>query len=343
MLQAPLSEVELEAGVAEMLNKTPSTTDTTMTDKEVPNISPYGSFSKLPSELRILVWNGVLQSKKDVFNAFRFMGPQQPLMVATCPPNNDIDAAILRTSRAIYEETFPILYGKNRFAFHSPSQIPTFAFGELCKLFGRSPLSDSFRVSLERYLKILVTSRFCLPTSISALEEAVLITASAQGRLSMLRSVTLSLTKPDTPSSFNSTRMSYNILGQEAIWSFWGEFFEPSSEQLSLTFPVLEDLCLRFSQWGLDASDASKLRIEPFLRRLRPSGGLQRLCIFDVKHEQNLYDFKYGFLKEGGRFKALENKNTILAEGIVSYNNLHNVSKGVRDILQRDGVPAWYG
>ena len=77
----------------------------------------------------------------------------------------------------------------------------------------------------------------------------------------MLRSVTLSLTKPDTLSSFNSTRMSHNILGQETIWSFWADFFEPSSEQLSLTFPVLEDLCLRFSQWGLDASDASKLRV----------------------------------------------------------------------------------
>lgn len=78
------------------------------------------------------------------------MTPQQPLMVATCPPNNDIDSAILRTSRAIYGETFPILYGKNRFVFYAPGEIPTFAFGELCKTFGFSSLSDPLRDSFER-------------------------------------------------------------------------------------------------------------------------------------------------------------------------------------------------
>ena len=83
------------------------------------------------------------------------------------------------------------------------------------------------------------------------------------------------------------------------------------------------------------------------MRKLRPSGGLQHLLIFGIKHEQNLNDFKHGFVKEGGRFQAVDKFNsddpdhqTILADEIVSYNNLHTVSKGVRDILQRDGVPA---
>lgn len=37
---------------------------------------------------------------------------------------------------------------------------------------------------------------------------------------------------------------------QEAIWSYWADFFQPPSEQQSLTFPMLEYLCLDFSDWG---------------------------------------------------------------------------------------------
>lgn len=193
-----------------MLLKAPGITEATTTHVNVGgSVSPYGWFNKLPLELRILVWNGVLESKRDVSNSFKFMSREQPLMVATCPPNDDIDAAILRTSRAIYEETFPILYGKNRFIFYAPSQIPTFAFGELCKLSGHSSLSDTFNISLKSY-----------------------------GRLSMLRSLSLILSKP-CPS-----RYSNPFQGHEDIWSVWAEFFQPSPEQESLPFPVLEDLCL---------------------------------------------------------------------------------------------------
>ena len=59
---------------------------------------------------------------KDVFSAFKFMSPQQPLVDTTCPPNDDVDAAVLRTSRAIYEEIFPVLYGKNGSAVYAPSR-----------------------------------------------------------------------------------------------------------------------------------------------------------------------------------------------------------------------------
>ena len=83
------------------------------------------------------------------------------------------------------------------------------------------------------------------------------------------------------------------------------------------------------------------------MRKLRQSGGLQRLLILGVGHEQNLNDFKHGFVKEGGRLQAADkfdscdpDHQTILADEIVSYSKLHVVSKGVRDILQRDGVPA---
>ena len=81
-------------------------------------------------------------------------------------------------------------------------------------------------------------------------------------------------------------------------------------------------------------------QIEPILRKLRPSGGLQCLCIIGVKHEQNLNDLKHGLLKDGGKFTAYH-AGIIIAAGTISYgNDLHTVSKGVRDILQKDGVPA---
>lgn len=94
--------------------------------------SPYGSwFGELPEEIRIQVWTYVLMSAKKVINVHKFMSPQEPLMVAACPPNKDIDAALLRTCSAIYEEAFPILYRENDFVFFAPSEITVFAFGKL--------------------------------------------------------------------------------------------------------------------------------------------------------------------------------------------------------------------
>ena len=57
-----------------------------------------------------------------------------------------------------------------------------------------------------------------------------------------------------------------------------------------------------------------------------------------MTHEQNLNDLKHGFLKDGGRFGLWENVETKIAQEMISYKNLHSVSKGVRDILQKDGV-----
>ena len=76
------------------------------------------------------------------------------------PPIKDINAALLRTCRAIYEETFPILYGNNRFVFHRPSQITEFAFGTLCFPLGRhfldSPFGNAFKCNV-RILAVDIT------------------------------------------------------------------------------------------------------------------------------------------------------------------------------------------
>ena len=72
----------------------------------------------------------------------------------------------------------------------------------------------------------------------------------------MLRSMSLELVKDE--------------LG--AAWSVWTEFLQPSSEQHSLTFPALEELCLDFSEWRLEKSNESKLRVcalsQSLLRRM---------------------------------------------------------------------------
>ena len=78
----------------------------------------------------------------------------------------------------------------------------------------------------------------------------------------MLRSVKLKLNALNESGSCR--HVVDKLHGQEAIWSYWAEVFRQPWEHQSLIFPVLEDLCLDFSDWGLDASDWSKLRVRTF-------------------------------------------------------------------------------
>ena len=73
----------------------------------------------------------------------------------------------------------------------------------------------------------------------------------------MLRFMTLRL-ETDMRSEATSTWLNVRL---EAAQSVWAEFLQSSSEQHSLTFPALEDLCLDFSAWRLEKSNASKLRV----------------------------------------------------------------------------------
>ena len=108
-------------------------------------------------ELRTLVWIDVLASSESIANAHRFMRLQEPLVVANFPPAKDIDAALLRTCRAIYEEPFPILYGNNCFVFYHTSQIIEFAFGKLYFPFGRHLLDSPLGHALKCNVRIPAT------------------------------------------------------------------------------------------------------------------------------------------------------------------------------------------
>lgn len=74
----------------------------------------------------------------------------------------------------------------------------------------------------------------------------------------MLRDVQLVLKKSDDAYPANVRPFKAD---QEAIWSSWADFFQPSSEQESLIFPVLEKLCLVFFDWELPQLEANKLRV----------------------------------------------------------------------------------
>ena len=135
-------------------------------------VSPYGPFfGRLPMELRILMWIDVLGSSRDIANAHIFMCPQEPLVVDNFVPIQDINAALLRTCRAIYDETFPILYGNNRFVFDHMSQITDFAFGKLYFPLGRHLLDGSLGHMLKCNVRIPATNTTgvagCIPQSVT--------------------------------------------------------------------------------------------------------------------------------------------------------------------------------
>ena len=73
----------------------------------------------------------------------------------------------------------------------------------------------------------------------------------------MLRSITLRL----DIDMRNGNKSIWKAYVPEAAWSVWAEFLQSSSEQQSLTFPALEDLCLDFSAWNLKNSNEDKLRV----------------------------------------------------------------------------------
>ena len=63
-----------------------------------------------------MVWNGVLESDEYIVDAFKFMSPKQPLMVATCEPNKDIDAAICESRfHCSFPNTYRVTSPKTRF------------------------------------------------------------------------------------------------------------------------------------------------------------------------------------------------------------------------------------
>lgn len=254
---------------------------------------PCGTLSRLPLEIRIMVYSRVLKFDKYIRQAHRFLDRYPPIMAEEVKHIEAIDAALLRTCRTVYHETVHVLYGMNRFHFRKPRDIEKFAHVGL----GRRPFGWYRTVS----------------------------EPAPCGRLTMIRFMTL--------------RMSSECVGDDRkqLWSSWCDFFYPSKEQDQLVgFPALEWLALDLTDWALTAGDAAKVRVTPFLKKLRPTGGLRHLTLIGVYHEQNLHDFKHGFVRQGGTFRPASCSVKAVATTTVTHDNLPEVSMYVRSIVEED-------
>lgn len=83
-------------------------------------------FSKIPIEVRDIIYRHVLVSSEPISRAHELIG-YKTLVANNYHPIPDIDARILQTCRLIYEETLPILYGKNTFRFDNPNSMSLFS------------------------------------------------------------------------------------------------------------------------------------------------------------------------------------------------------------------------
>jgi len=83
-------------------------------------------FTKLPMEVRNMIYGYLLVTPEIISHAHELVGGVQTVLAENHHPIPGLDAAILRTCRSIYEEALPILYGRNTFLFQHPDQIRAF-------------------------------------------------------------------------------------------------------------------------------------------------------------------------------------------------------------------------
>ena len=196
--------------------------------------SPCGSLNKVPLEVRNMIYSNVLKFDLDIVRPHRFLGRHPPILAEDSKHIRAIDAALLRTCKAIYHETIRILYHRNRFYFCKPSDIKEFAHAGL----GATP--------------------FGFYNTINRPSDAV--THAPYGRLTTIRTMRLKL---------GSEKEGDDL---EKVWSFWSEFFYPPEKQEHLDqvvgFPSLERLSLDLRKWKLRISDtnAPQIRVSPIPR-----------------------------------------------------------------------------
>lgn len=76
-----------------------------------------GRLSLIPQEVRNIIYRLLLVSTTVIENPANMFDDEQPLMLHERRKIEDIDPVICRTSRLIYKETQPILYGENSYLF----------------------------------------------------------------------------------------------------------------------------------------------------------------------------------------------------------------------------------
>lgn len=201
-------------------NRKELVTVSTHTDKPPPRCI----FLEIPVEIRIMIYKLLLISATLIKDAHKLIGPQKSVLVNHCPTIQDIDSAILRTCHLVYQESLPILYKGNKFAFDKLKAIKDFARYEL-------PEPHAFK-------------------HLFGLQPA------PYGRLTMLRCVALKLGPAYDYSS--------EVVDRESLWRDWHDLFSPTTASgfsLAIGFPALETLYLDFTDWRLDADKTSELQV----------------------------------------------------------------------------------
>ena len=194
--------------------------------------SPCGTLNILPLEDRTMIYINLLYYKRKIKQAHTFLGRQPPITAEDCTHIEAIDAALLRTCRAIYSEAIRVLYGMNHFCFSRSQDVKEFAHFGL----GNTPFGF-YRTASE-------------PSSA--------VSHAPYGRLTMIRFLSLRL------NSVNNER------DWKKIWSLWSDFFYPPEERdQSVGFPALMWLVLDFKQWELGGGGAWKLRVCPYFSHHR--------------------------------------------------------------------------
>lgn len=85
-------------------------------------------FTKLPAEVRDMIYHHVLVSSEYITDAHDLLG-YKTIVASNHHPILDIDSCLMRTCRLIYKETSPVLYGNNTFEFNSSHSMKIFAHG----------------------------------------------------------------------------------------------------------------------------------------------------------------------------------------------------------------------
>ena len=187
---------------------------------------PCGTLSKLPREVRSMIYTNVLVYEFTIVRPHRFLGRQPPILAKDSKYFPSIDAALLRTCKVIYHEAIRILYSKNRFQFCKPSDIEKFAH------LGLGTFPFEFYGTTNK------------PSSP--------VHNAPYGRLTMIRLMTLRLSSKSNGDNLKK------------VWSFWSDFFYPPEKQDQLVgFPALERLALDFMDWDLTEGHASIIRVRP--------------------------------------------------------------------------------
>ena len=117
-----------------------------------------------------------------------------------------------------------------------------------------------------------------------------------QGRLTLLRCVNLIFT-PDT--SFGKALFDIDSTLIDELRAWTREFFN-NSRLSDPRFPALQNLTLDFLAMRFDENEG--FRVDPFVRRLAPCGGLRKLVVKGIKHADTLKGLRAGLVKDEGIF-----------------------------------------